>query len=216
MKVCLFSLDTKIWYCTKLNIIFWVLRIKLLVFLVLGTEFSNYAEYLVLWWNAILESTWDGFPKQDSPRKQLSTRPPPGRHPIDRQGMAQFYTNSGTGEQHRGPGTQSQLQHNHTAALLSVLGAACPEIAHKAAHTNRREPRQSGVGSPAIVAAIFKQSCNVNAFCLSVLETWFVLYSKVKGKFFHHPTPSSAALAMEILKRQRGKWIYIKPTFNMK
>lgn len=148
MKVCLFSLDKKIWYCTKLNIIFWVLRIKLLVFLVLGTEFSKYAEYLVLWWNAILGSTWDGFPKQDSPRKQLSTRPPPGRHPIDRQGMAQFCTNSGTGEQHRGPGTQSQLQHNHTAALLSVLGAACPEIAHKAAHTNRREPRQSGVGSP--------------------------------------------------------------------
>lgn len=66
----------------------------MLVFLVLGTEFSKYVEYLLLWWNAILESKWDGFPKQDSRRKQLSTLPPPGSHLIDRQSMAQFYTNS--------------------------------------------------------------------------------------------------------------------------
>lgn len=102
----------------------------------------------------------DGFPKQDSPRKQLSTLPPPGRHPIDRQSMAQFYTNSRTVEKHHDPGTQSQLRHNHTAAILSMLGAACLEIAHKAAHTNRREPMQSGVGSP----------CHIHWYIQAVLQ----------------------------------------------
>lgn len=159
MNVCLFSLDKKYWYCTKLNIIFWGVEDQ--------TASLSYAGNRIFQICGISTSVeecypWEQMgwvPKARLTRKQLSTPPPPGCPPIDRQSMAQFYTNRGTVEQHRGPGTQSQLQHNHTAALLSMLGAACPEIAHKAAHTNRREPMQSGVGSSCHKQAVLQLQC---------------------------------------------------------
>lgn len=50
----------------------------MLVCLVLETEFSRYAEYLVLWWNAILESKWMGSQSKTHPESNS-----PHSHPQD-------------------------------------------------------------------------------------------------------------------------------------